>query len=429
MPNMNNKFYKGNNIKFPKIRCIYQDIPAPKINDLEKYLYQELDKFKLKDLIKPRDSVGITGSSRGISNQALLLKSIVKYIHECKAKPFIFPAMGSHGGGTAEGQLEVLRDYGITEVKIGCPIKSTMEVVSIGKSDFGTPIYLDKHAASADKIILLNKINSHSKFIGDVESGLSKMSLLGIGKHKGAKLYHQLIARHSWPEVVHSIRTTVLEDVPIICGVGVIHNIKREVAEIHVLHPDEFSTKEPILLKKYKSLTERMPFKNIDLLIVDEMGKNIFGTGMDTNITGRKQGSEMIVKWLFVRDLTEETRGNAQGIGLADFTTKRLVDKIDYFKTYFNALTAHRTDSPKIPIFLPNDRDVMNTIFDLEGIKSPSEVGVVWIKNTTELNRMLVSESLFAQVNSQEDLSFISEEEDIKFDDKGNLTNSNKYWF
>ncbi len=179
----------------------------------------------------------------------------------------------------------------------------------------------------------------------------------------------------------------------------------------------------------YKDLREHLPFKEIDLLIVDEMGKNIFGTGMDTNITGRKEGSSMQIQWLFVRDLTEESHGNAQGIGLADFTTKKLVDKIDYDKMYTNALTAFRTDSPKIPIFFQNDKEVMSTIFDLAGVEDPSTFRMIWIKNTLELRKIIVSEYFFDQIESRSNLSLIGDEETIKFDENGFLVNSKKFWF
>ena len=419
----------SNNSNFPLIRCVYQDIKTPRIADLEGELRGKLNEFGLKNAVKPNDTVAITAGSRGINHLNTILKTLVDYLKELKASPFIVPAMGSHGGGTAEGQLQILMDYGITEEEMGCPIKASMDVLEIGESEFGYPVYLDRHAASADKIIVVNKIKSHSKLLGDVESGLSKMCLIGLGKHRGAKLYHRLIDRYGWPRVIKSLLKVILKNAPIICGIAIIQNINNETAQLHVLHPDEFITKEPELLRNYKELTEHLPFKDIDLLIVDEMGKNIFGTGMDTNITGRKEGSSMQIQWLFVRDLTEESHGNAQGIGLADFTTKKLVDKIDYDKMYTNALTAFRTDSPKIPIFFQNDKEVMNTIFDLAGVEDPSTFRMIWIKNTLELRKIIVSEYFFDQIESRGNLSLIGDEETIKFDENGFLVNSKKFWF
>ncbi len=429
MSNYNNIKKNGNEMMFPLIRCVHQNIKTPRIADLGSELNGKFDEFGLKNSVKPNDTVAITAGSRGINHLDTILKTLVDYLKELKTSPFIIPAMGSHGGGTVEGQLQILNDYGITEENMGCPIKASMDVVEIGESEFGYPVYLDKYAASADKIIVVNKIKSHSKFLGDVESGLSKMSLIGLGKHKGAKLYHRLIDRYGWPRVIKSLLKVILKNAPITCGIGIIQNIDNEPAQLHVLHPEEFLTKEPELLRNYKELTEHLPFKEIDLLIVDEMGKNIFGTGMDTNITGRKEGSSMKVRWLFVRDLTEESHGNSQGVGLADFTTKRLIDKIDYNKMYTNALTAHRTDSCKLPIFLQNDMEVMNAIFGMLTEEERSTFRMIWIKNTLELEKIFVSEYFFNQIKSRDNLKFVGDAEQIDFDDGGFLVNSKKIWF
>jgi len=419
----------SNKSNFPLIRCVHQSVKNPPIADLKGELRAKIVEFNLKNLLKPNDTVAITAGSRGINNLRIILKTLVDYLKELKASPFIIPAMGSHGGGTAEGQQQILTDYGITEEFIGCPIKASMDVVEIGKSEFGTPVYLDKYASLADKIIVVNKINSHSEFIGEVESGLSKMCLIGLGKHKGAITYHQIIDRFGWPRVSKSILKVVLDNAPIVCGVAIVQNINNQPSQLHILHPEEFSTKEPLLLKNYKEVTHPLPFKELDLLIVDEMGKNIYGAGMDTSITGRKEGSSMNVRWLFVRDLTEESHGNSQGVGLADFTTKRLVDKIDYNKMYTNALTARRTDSCKLPIFLQNDMEVMNAIFDMLTEEERSTFRMIWIKNTLELEKIFVSEYFFNQIESRDNLKFVGDAEPIDFDGGGFLVNSNKIWF
>ena len=416
----------SNKSNFPLIRCVHQSVKNPPIEDLEGALRTKLDEFNLKNLLKPNETVAITAGSRGINNLSTMLRTLVTYLKELNTSPFIIPAMGSHGGGTAEGQQQILTDYGITEETMGCPIKASMEVVEIGDSEFGTPVYLDKYASLADKIIVINKINSHSEFIGEVESGLSKMCLIGLGKHKGAIAYHQIIDRFGWPRVSESILKVVLENAPIICGIAIIQNINNQPSQLHILHPNEFSTKEPVLLKNYKENIDHLPFKELDLLIVDEMGKNIFGAGMDTNITGRKEGSSMNVRWLFVRDLTEESHGNSQGVGLADFTTKRLVDKIDFDKMYTNALTARRTDSCKLPIFLENDKEVMNAIYDMLTEEERSTFRMIWIKNTLELEKIFVSECFFDQIESRANLKFVGNAESIKFDESGFLVNSKK---
>ncbi len=415
--------------EFPRIKCIRQTVRAPKLREVKDTLETELERFNFSSYIDKDDRVALTGSSRGIQHQDLILKTLVTHIKNAGGRPFIFPAMGSHGGGTVAGQTQILKDYGITEEKMGCPIKASMDVVEIGKSVYDTPIYADQMAVEADKIVLVNRIKTHSKFVGKVESGLSKMCLIGLGKHKGAKLYHRLIAKYGWPEIINSHRKIILEELPIILGVGVILNTNGEVAQIHTLQPQDFSQKEPALLKTSKELATTIPFKDVDLLIVDEMGKNIFGTGMDTTVTCRKKGSKGRVGWLFVRDLTEQTHGNAQGIGLADFTTKRLVNKIDYEQMYLNALTAYRTDSPKIPIYKKNDKQTLETIVDLAGLSDISKLKVVWIKNTLQLEKMLVSESYLEKVKQRKDLTPLEESYTrISFDDEGFLTTSENYW-
>ncbi len=413
---------------YPEMRCVRQKSNIKHINQLEPVIRKKLTDFKIDEYIKPGETVALTASSRGINNQSLILKIIVEYLKDLKAFPFVIPAMGSHAGATEHGQMQVLHDYGICENSLGCPIKATMEVVEIAKSPYGTPIYIDKHAASADKIIIINKIKTHSKFVGDVESGLTKMCLMGLGKARGAQLYHKLIAHHSWDEISKTHREIILKKVPIICGIGLIQNIYNQTAEIHLLSPDRFKDKEPELLLRYREIQLGIPFKKIDLLIIDEMGKNIFGTGMDTSITGRKPNSEMRVQWLFVRDLTEETHGNAQGIGLADFTTQKVIDKIDRSKTYLNALSAYRTDSAKIPMYFRNDQEVLKEVFNLANLKNVEDFRLIWIRNTLKLERLLVSKYFFEEVSSRDDLTFITGGEQLKFDSDGFLINSKQFW-
>ncbi len=414
--------------ELPKFRLIRQEIPCPQISDIKKSIHEEFQKIKLEELVKAGDTIAITASSRGIPHQALILKIVVNYFKKLKTKPFIIPAMGSHGGGTIEGQLAILHDRGITERNMGCPIKATMEVVKIEETEFGMPVVIDKHAASADKIFLINQIKSHSKFIGDIESGLSKMCLMGLGKHFGAKTYHQFISRYSWKEVMKATREILMKKTAIIGGLAIIQNINDEIAEVHALRIEEIPKREPLLLKRSKELTEKMPFRELDLLIIDEMGKNIFGTGMNPNICGRKSSSPIDVQWVFIRGLTEETRGNAQGIGLADFTTKRVIEKIDLFQTYTNALTAYRTDSPKLPVILLNDQAVLNTVAEMMSSIPSSHIRIAWIKNTLKLKTMLISEALLKEVESNMQVHFIGNPEILQFDGEGFLLNSKKYW-
>jgi hypothetical protein len=337
------------------------------------------------------------------------------------ARPFIFPAMGSHGGGTAEGQLKVLANYGITEKAMGCELRATMDVVEIGKTGMGTPVFMDRFAAEADHIAVVNRVKPHTKLIGPVESGLLKMCLIGIGKREGARVYHRAIDRYSWIEIVNSVSDALFKNSSIAYGLAILQNAYEEIGDIVAVKPEEFKVCEPKLLERAAEMMGKIPFQDIDLLIVDEMGKEISGTGMDTNITGRKEGSPMKVVRVFVRDLTKKTRGNAQGIGLADFTTRRLVNGIDYHALYVNSQTAYRTDSCKIPMTFETDREAITTAMEMAGIDTPEEYKVVWIKNTLELEMILVSEAYKERFSGHSSFTAVQGPMEIQFDIKGNL--------
>ncbi len=397
-----------------------QEFEGPEVKDIPARVREELGKLDLDRKIRPGDTVAITAGSRGIRHIDIITKSVVNEMKKLEALPFIIPAMGSHGGGTAEGQMKVLAGYGITEESMGCEIRSSMETVVIGTSRLGTKVYLDRYASEADHIAVVNRVKPHTKLIGEVESGLMKMCIIGLGKRDGARTYHREIDRHSWMEVLESVADTVIEKSPIAFGLAVLQNAREEIGKLVALKPDEFYSAEKDLLKEAGGMMARLPFDDVDLLIVDEMGKDISGTGMDTNITGRKEGSAMKVVRVFVRDLTEHTGGNAQGIGLADFTTKRLVDRIDYDALYVNALTAYRTDSCKIPMYFETDRQVLATALDMAGAERPEEYKVAWIKNTLEIEKIAVSEAYLDRARGSDSLN-IKGAYKPEFDDYGNL--------
>jgi hypothetical protein len=403
----------------PKMLKIKQNIVQQSITDIPKVISQEFQKLALHNTIRPNETIAITAGSRGIRHIAEILALIVKEFQQLGTKPFIFPAMGSHGGGTAEGQRKVLENYGITEESMNCEIKATMKVKIIGKTQLGTPVYLDKFAFEADHIFVVNRIKPHTKFVGKVESGLMKMCLIGMGKREGARTYHRTIAHHSWDSIVDAVTDVIVENLPIIGGLAIVQNAKEELAHLIALHPHEFKDKEPKLLEKAYNLMGKIPFKQIDLLIVDQMGKEMSGTGMDTNITGRKDGSDMQVLRVFIRDLTEKSHGNAQGIGLADFTTQKLVDKINYQATYLNSQTAYRTDTCKIPMTLPNDYEVLKIAQKMAGINDdPSKFKIVWIKNTLELEEFYVSECFRPIIVKDPHMEILKEDLKFDFDDE-----------
>jgi hypothetical protein len=329
--------------------------------------------------------------------------------------------MGSHGGGTAEGQREVLAGYGVSEEGMGCEVRAAMDVVEIGQTRLGTSVFLDRHAAEADHIAVVNRVKPHTQLTGKTESGLMKMCLIGLGNRDGARSYHRAIHDHSWTEVLESGHELLCERSPIRFGLAVLQNAYEEIAKLAAVSFAEFLRVEPKLLEEARQLMGRLPFEDVDLLVVDEMGKEISGTGMDTNITGRKAGSPMKVTRVFVRDLTEESHGNAQGIGLADFTTRRLLNRIDFNALYLNSQTAYRTDTCKIPMVLETDRDALRVATQMAGVEDPAEYKLVWIRNTLELERVFLSEFYLKRLDGRSDLERVGGPLEIEFDDEGNL--------
>ncbi|MHA1612472.1 MAG: lactate racemase domain-containing protein [Promethearchaeota archaeon] len=385
--------------------------------------------------VSPGESIAITAGSRGIRHMLAILQSIVRECKEMGAKPFIFPAMGSHGGGTSEGQVQVLANYGITEGTLGCPIRATMDVDVIGetKAPLNTPVYMDRFAAAADHIIVVNRIKPHTKFVGRIESGLMKMCLIGMGKREGARTYHRAVAHHTWNEIAAAVTDIIVQKVPILAGIAILQNAHEELAELKSLLSYDLADEEPKLLERAYSLMGRIPFPQVDLLIVDEMGKEFSGTGMDSNITGRKEGAPpsitINVHRIYVRSLSQQSHGNAQGIGLADFTQRSLVDEIDYSATYINSQTAYRSDTCKIPMTLENDREALRIATQMAGLTDDSNgLRVVWIKNTLELDEMYVSEAFLPQISALENVEIIDEGYIVQFSAEGEVTliNTNK---
>lgn len=405
----------------PKIIKIRQRFSAPKIENIAETLTQELQRLSLGDTLKPGHSVAVTAGSRGISNIGLVLRKVLDHLKALGAQPFIVPAMGSHGGATAQGQLKLLSHYGITEASMGAPVKSSMNVVKIATSPFGFPVYIDKYASEADHIVLVNRVKPHTRFSGKIESGVVKMLLVGLGKHQGASLYHRAILEYPFDEIAFNLVPVILQKLPVLCGIAIVENARGEIAELKALQPEEFLEEEPKLLHRVYELTPKLPLDTVDLLVVDEMGKDISGTGMDTTIIGRKDGSPFKIKRIFVRDLTERSNGNACAVGLADFTTRRLVDKINLKDTYINCITGNRPEGAKIPMAFDSDREAIVQALSTLGLVEPQEAKTVRIKNTNELEVLHVSEPCMPQLREKKDIDIISGPEEWAFDPAGNL--------
>ena len=414
-------------MKYPRMVRIQQNFKTNPIKDIPEKVRSELAGIQPQKMIARGDTVAITAGSRGIANLAVVLGEIVRELQKIGAKPFIIPAMGSHGGATAEGQKKILEHYGITKKTMGVPVKSSLSVVQVGTTTDGIPVYLDRNASKADHIVVVNRVKPHTDFKGKFESGLMKMMCIGLGKQKGADHYHNVIVRRGHYAVFLSVAREILKRCPIAFGVAMVENQRDETQVIRAIPAAEIEATEYQLLKTAKRLFPLIPVDPIDLLIVDQMGKEISGTGMDQNVIGRsvipyhRPSIKNDITRIFVRDLTANSEGNATAIGNADFTTKRLVQKINHRATYMNAVTSSCPEAVRIPPYYDSDREAIDTALKTIGPVESHKAAIVHILDTLRLEEMYVSEGMLPKVEKRKDLSVIGPPRPIKFDAKGNL--------
>ena len=411
----------------PKMVRIEQHIEAPVVADIPAAVRAELDEIEAGSLVKTGDRIAITGGSRGVANIDIVIKAIADYLKELGARPFVVPAMGSHGGATAEGQRDVLAHYGITEETVGAPIEATMDTVEIGRTADGLPVLLDRNAAEADGIVPLNRIKAHTDFKGSIESGLLKMMAIGLGKQRGANMYHRAFFHHGFEHVILTVGSLMLDTGKVVFGVGLVENAHEHTAKVAAMRPNELIRRERELLVEAKSLMGRLPFDTLDLLVIDWMGKNISGTGMDTNIIGRMmqtfepEPEKPAILRIFVRDLTEESNGNATGVGLADFTTTRLVEKVDRYATYMNGITGLGPQKSKIPFYYDTDKEAIEVALNTIGLTPPEEAKVARVESTLALATLDISEAFIEDAELRSDLEIVGEAKAFEFDASGNL--------
>jgi len=411
-------------IPVPKMAKVRVNFENNKIDDLGSELKMKLNQVHIQDKILPGMEIAIAVGSRGLDRLVELTAVTVQFLKEQGAKPFIVPSMGSHGGATAEGQREVLAHLGVTEDTVGCEIRSSMEVVKVGELPNGLPIYVDKFASKADGIVVINRVKPHTAFRGPVESGIMKMISIGLGKQKGAEACHQMGFKYM-AENVPAMAKVIMEKTPFLFGVATIENAFDKVAVLEVLTPKEIVEKEPALQQQAKELLPKLFFDQLDVLLIDEIGKNISGDGMDPNITGRyptpyASGGPDVNK-MVVLDVTVQSEGNANGVGTADFTTQRLVDKMDKEGTYANGLTSTVCAPTKIATTLPNDKMAIQAAVKTCNILDFTKVKLVRIKNTLVLSEIEVSEPLLPYIAQHPNMEQVSDVYDFQFDDEGNL--------
>ena len=394
---------------------VRQTVSEEQVENVSAAVWNGLNAVALSERVRPGMRVAVAVGSRGISRYRKVVQAVVESLQALGADPFLVPAMGSHGGGTAEGQHAVLVGYGMAD--LGVPIHSSLEVKQIGETG-GMPIYWDRHAAEADAVIPVNRVKAHTAFRADHESGLCKIMTIGLGKKKGAATLHAHDAATAIPRAAQ----VILDTMPVVAGVAIVENGRHEPAEIAVLAGEGIFDGEPALLRKAKALQPSIPFDDLDILIVQEMGKNISGTGMDTNIIGmwRRNGGprEPDFRVLAVLDLTEGSHGNASGVGLADLIPERLRAKIDWHATYTNCLTAGNFAAAKQPVTLGSDREVIET--GLMG-KDAESARVVWVQNTLELDTLWLSPALLGEVAGIPSLTQVGAAESIQFTEDGTL--------
>jgi len=415
-------------MNYPRMIYIRQHFDMPIVRNLASLVQSEMAKMQLVSIIKAGDSVAIPVGSRGICNIAEIVASVVRELNRLGAKPFIVPAMGSHGGGTASGQEEMLASLGVDATTVGAPVRSSMEVVRVGTTEQGIPVFFDRAAHEADHVAVINRVKLHTRLTGEIQSGLHKMLLIGLGKHIGAQEYHRAFTRHRFDHIARSVGESVIQRCNICFGLAVVENARGETGLIRAVRPKDFYAAEVELLALARQWMPRLPFDQADLLIVDEMGKDISGAGMDTNVIGRKQHEHQFdpegspqVGAIYVRDLTQASHGNATGIGKAEFTHSRLIDKIDLQATYINCITATAPASAGIPIHFDSDQKVLSAARTVSGVRDPARERWIRIKNTEHLQEVWVSEAYQEQLGRRRDLEALRGPVDILFDDQGDF--------
>ncbi|WP_249595577.1 lactate racemase domain-containing protein [Peribacillus frigoritolerans] len=406
-------------IQLPKMVKVRQKFRTPQIADVAGEVKKAIKEAGVLSRINENDRVAIAVGSRGVADLPTLVRETVAAVKEAGGNPLIVPAMGSHGGATAEGQIDVLLQLGISEEAVGAPIKSSMEVIKLDELPNGLPVYIDKLAYESDKIIVINRIKPHTAFRGPVESGLMKMITIGLGKQKGAEAAHAYSFKYM-AEHVPEMAKVSLSKAPIIFGLASIENAYDKPAKIVAVPAEDLEVVEPGLLLEAKSLMPKIHFDSMDVLIVNELGKDISGDGMDPNITGNfatpyaTGGPD--VKRTVVLGLTEKTHGNANGIGMADMTTKAVMNEIKWEKGYANALTSTVTDVVKLPMFLDTQELAVKAAIKTCNAFDLNKVRIVRIKNTLEIGEIWISESMMEEALKNEDIEILSDPEDLALD-------------
>jgi len=408
------------------LRRVSQVFENKKIDNISEKIIKELERIKFDKKIKLGMQIGITVGSRGIDNLELIIKTVIQRVKECGGTPCIIAAMGSHGGATVEGQLSILASYGITEEKMRVPIKATTKTVALGKLENSLPVYFNKIANSLDGLIIVNRIKVHTSFKSDIESGLCKMLAVGLGGHIGATLVHSLGVK-GLSDYMVKFAEIIIQKASILCGIGILENGYEKTYKIIAANPEDFKKVDRKLLKECKRILPRLPVSDIDLLIIEQIGKNISGTGMDTNVIGgitefpKGTFSPPKIKEIILLDLTPESHGNAHGIGFTTAITQRLYNKIDLQATYTNSIASGFLYKSRIPMIFSTEKEAFNTCLGVLGILPTIKPRIIIMKNTLKLDEVYVSEPIWEEIKDRKNILPLGNWEELKFDKKANL--------
>lgn len=421
-PESHVKVQGSEDVVIPEMVTIHESYDPQKIDDVCGHLRAEIEKLPDHGSYEGK-RIAITVGSRGIPELDGMTRTICDVLKEWGAKPFIVPSMGSHAGATAEGQTEMLAGYGITEETMGVPILSSMDVVQYGELD-GIPLYCDKYAMESDGIVIFNKVKPHTDFRGPHESGLAKMIAIGIAKHKGAAMFHSF-GFHRFAELIPPVAEQFVQKCPVAFGVGVVQNAYDDICRIEACTPDDMLDCDKRLLVEAKDRMAKFKFDDVDLLIIDEIGKNISGNGHDPNVTGRNITHSfdgvLNLKKMYVRGLTPEAHHNGNGLSACDIALRRVLNDVDWDVTWTNGFTTGILTSGMIPPYVETDEEAirlcLRTIYQLDYNKAR----VVHIKNTLELGEIQVSKALWEDIKDVDGISYVSGPEPMKFDEKGDL--------
>jgi hypothetical protein len=376
----------------------------PAIADLENCVAAQLTALGLAPEKLRGRRIAVAVGSRGISSLQEIVRAICGWLKSQGARPFVFPSMGSHGGGTAEGQRQILADYGITEAGVGAEVRSSVETLQVGTTSHGFPVFADRLAWESDGIVVVNRVKPHSDLSGGIESGMLKMMAIGMGKREGATETHKQIWKHGFEPTIRAVAAKILESGKILFAVAIVENEMHAVADVHAVLPEGIVAAEESAIALARALMPRLPFRRLDLLIEDEMGKNISGAGMDTKVVGRADGMAPgegpAITLIYARDLTPASGGNAVGMGNADLIHERFFRKIDFQKTYINAITALHPQAARLPIHHSTDRDALDLALGHLGSPDPGAQRCVWIRNTLSLNRIAISPRLRDEIDA-----------------------------